>query len=757
MKYLQDSSTVAQRPLFLTFSIFLASCLTACGGGGGGSAPAPAPTPSNSPPQLIGNLSQTFPENSDVTFVLTVDDADGDTVTVTIGNSSDGQFFTLDTGSGEIRSTQPFDFEAPQDADQDNVYVQTVTLDDGTVSVDREVRVIISNVDEPPVCDIIADVNVDENVSGAIATLSGTDPDAGDDDIAVFADLSVSDTRVENAIAIDSVTGEVSLVEALDAEAFEDDFTFTVLALYRTNGLFDQCAVNIVLNDLPARVTSGVLFDDNLKNVQRLPDLDANGVADFWMGDVVDAGANEPATGSLVFGETFMAELAATGAAEFSVAALGPTQRIRLTATISLGLGNATSLTVRGISDLDGDGTDDLVVIATQPPNDGLDPTRRPWGFVVYAATIAANSSGAIDLNTLTPAEGFSLTGPVDFNGGNASYVIADLDGVAGDELAIALPEALGIGSEAGRLYIIDGVTLAATSGNLDFDLAATTRVFEGSIDIDALPIIGRISAIADLDADGAAELAMQSGANVALLPSTNTIASTGGSIDSLNALILDLEGDAAGELGQADVDGDASPDLLLARGDGSANTRQAAVLFGQALAPILNTNSTVAVNDTSFGVGDYIELTSSGRGGGQDPVRLRGIGDLDDDGRDELVLGLLEDASLEPGVLYIIRGAALANLMATGFNVDNFTAADGVRIGSVPFRFTSLSTALALTPDIDGDGLDDFYLTSNLRLADDPPGIGIILKSSDVNAALTANESDIDIESLYFDETPVP
>ena len=92
---------------------------------------------------------------------------------------------------------------------------------------------------------------------------------------------------------------------------------------------------------------------------------------------------------------------------------------------------------------------------------------------------------------------------------------------------------------------------------------------------------------------------------------------------------------------------------------------------------------------------------------------------------------------------------------MAVNFDVDNFTAARGTQLVSVPFLFTSMSTQLTLSPDIGGDGLEDFYLTSNQRLADDPAGIAIIVKSSDVTAALNANQVEVDIERLFFDETP--
>lgn len=118
-----------------SIAVGMSLLLVACGGGGGGGGTAAPPPPTNSAPTLTGNLAPEFSENEDIMFFLSVDDADGDTVTLTVGNSTDGQFFTPDTGMGEIRSTQQFDFEMPEDANGDNVYEQSVMLNDGTTTV----------------------------------------------------------------------------------------------------------------------------------------------------------------------------------------------------------------------------------------------------------------------------------------------------------------------------------------------------------------------------------------------------------------------------------------------------------------------------------------------------------------------------------------------------------------------------------------------------------------------------------------------
>ena len=247
----------------------------------------------------------------------------------------------------------------------------------------------------------------------------------------------------------------------------------------------------------------------------------------------------------------------------------------------------------------------------------------------------------------------------------------------------------------------------------------------------------------------------MLSGSTAVVLPSTDLVGSAGGAFESLSPLVLDLEGEAAVSLEQADVDGDAVADLLVVRGDGSFATRQGSVVFGDALSPIVLSDSTVPVNDLNFAAGDFVDIRSGGEGSIQDPVRLRGVGDLDGDGLDEVVFSQLQDASFTPGAIYIIRGSALTGAASGTFDIDALTSTDGLQILPVPSLFTSLSSEVSAAPDIDGDGIDELYITSNLRLANDPAGRALILKSTDITTALGDGAATIDLESLFFDESP--
>ena len=465
--------------------------------------------------------------------------------------------------------------------------------------------------------------------------------------------------------------------------------------------------------------------------------------------------ASGPIKGVLVFGETLAAAMQPDGGATIDPDAFGAGEAVRIAGTFPRGLDNATTASVQAMADLDGDGRSEVLFMAEQPPSDGLSPVRRPWGYVIYAAAIAGNTSGNIDLDALPASDGFSLTGPVDLNGFVARYALADLDGNAGDEIVIATPEALGtVAGQDGKLYVLDGAALAAASGNFDFDLEPTTREFRGIPDFDPTFTIGAPSVVGDLSNDGIAELVIRSRKAVAVIPSANLIGSVGGAIDLLNPLLLTLAEDFSGAIGSANVDGDGLDELLIVRGDGSPGTEQAGIAFGAALQPIVDSGSEVPLDGASLGVGGYLGIRSTGEGFFSNPVTLTRIGDLDGDGRDEVAFGLSNDPGNAPGSIYILRGSVLAGQPSTTLDIDSFTAADGTRIASVPFLFNSLTSKLSLAPDLDGDGLPELYVTSNQLLQADPPGLGLVVLSSDVAAALAGNAPEIDLETLFFNET---
>jgi len=123
--------------------------LTACGGGGGSSAPTvsvspppvtvtpPAPTPAvvpstapvfTSAPQTIVTESQ-----AGSFYTVTATDAEGDAVTLSMLATGDAAAFSFNASTGALSpSASSFDYEAPQDANDDNIYNLTFQAEDAT-------------------------------------------------------------------------------------------------------------------------------------------------------------------------------------------------------------------------------------------------------------------------------------------------------------------------------------------------------------------------------------------------------------------------------------------------------------------------------------------------------------------------------------------------------------------------------------------------------------------------------------------------
>ena len=133
-------------------------------------------------------------------------DADGDDLSYNL-SGTDAALFMIDA-TGEVRFIEAPDFEAPGDADGDNVYDIVVTASDGTNSTDQTVAITVTDENDPPIFTSDAAVSVAENQTVAYTALA-TDAD-GD---TLSYNLSGTDAAL---FMIDAATGEVSFIEAPD-------------------------------------------------------------------------------------------------------------------------------------------------------------------------------------------------------------------------------------------------------------------------------------------------------------------------------------------------------------------------------------------------------------------------------------------------------------------------------------------------------------------------------------------------------------
>jgi len=132
--------------------------------------------------------SATISIQENTTAVTTIEALDvdfGDSRTFSISGGSDQAFFTIDTTTGELRFSNAPDFETPQDADGNNVYIVDVTVQDSAGATDNQTLTInVADSNEAPNTINLSNTaiaeNTDTNGGFSVGTLNTSDVDAGD-------------------------------------------------------------------------------------------------------------------------------------------------------------------------------------------------------------------------------------------------------------------------------------------------------------------------------------------------------------------------------------------------------------------------------------------------------------------------------------------------------------------------------------------------------------------------------------------------
>ena len=110
----------------------------------------------------IHTVTATDPENTTLNYSLSGTDADD---------------FNIST-SGALSFASAPDFEAPTDADTDNVYSVTLEVSDGTNTDTQDLTIMVTGVDEAPtITNAATSVLFTENATGTVFDASATDPE----------------------------------------------------------------------------------------------------------------------------------------------------------------------------------------------------------------------------------------------------------------------------------------------------------------------------------------------------------------------------------------------------------------------------------------------------------------------------------------------------------------------------------------------------------------------------------------------------
>ncbi|MCQ0969377.1 Ig-like domain-containing protein (plasmid) [Paracoccus sp. TK19116] len=115
--------------------------------------------PPNTPPHFTNVPSDGMfcvDENTKLVIDLDAKDADCDALSYSITGGADSAVFQIDEKTGELSFKTAPDYEAPKDADGNNVYKVIVAVSDGKGGVtNKELSICVKDVDEKPTCVVI--------------------------------------------------------------------------------------------------------------------------------------------------------------------------------------------------------------------------------------------------------------------------------------------------------------------------------------------------------------------------------------------------------------------------------------------------------------------------------------------------------------------------------------------------------------------------------------------------------------------------
>jgi Ca2+-binding RTX toxin-like protein len=258
----------------------------------------------------------TINENGAAVTTVTATDADGPSISYSIIGGADAALFTVDAATGVLTFRTAPDYEAPADANHDNVYDVIVQASDGGNTDSQALAVTVANLnDNAPVLTSYAGsasvgLSVAEN-SLMAATVQASDADGGTLSYAISGGLDAA------LFTIDPVTGVLSFINAPDYEAPGDSngdriYNVIVSASDGSNSVAQTLAISVTnANDNAPIITSNgggataaISIAENGSAVTTVAATDADGTTPaFAIAGGADAAlfTIDPVTGALSF------------------------------------------------------------------------------------------------------------------------------------------------------------------------------------------------------------------------------------------------------------------------------------------------------------------------------------------------------------------------------------------------------------------------------------------------------------------------
>jgi hypothetical protein len=464
--------------------------------------------------------------NEDSAYVARVaaTDGDGDTLSFAIVGGADASHFVIDPETGDLSIVASLDYEAPADADGDNVYEVIVQASDGQSSDERQLSITVNDVFDD--VEIVSYGGADQvALTVQEGSLQVADADASFSPFwgARFAIAGGADAAL---FAVDPYSGLLSFkypflpdFEAAADAGGDNVYDVVVVVTMATSSDTQAFAITVDNRNEGLWITSNgggdaaVSISEGDRNVTTVVAYDQDGDAPIYS---IVGGADsalfaiDPATGALTFiaAPDYEAPHGAAGTNSYVVEVGASDGEYSSRQTITVGVGNVNEgVTITS----GGGGASDSVTVA----ENGTAVTTVAAGDVdgdalTYAIAGGADSSRfAIDPQTgalrFVQAPNFEAPGDV---GGNNVYdvVVSVTDGSFTDSQAVAvtvsnLNEALAITSNGGgasaSISVAENGAAVATVAASDPDGGAVTYAIAGGADAARFTINASTGALA--------------------------------------------------------------------------------------------------------------------------------------------------------------------------------------------------------------------------------------------------------------------
>jgi Ca2+-binding RTX toxin-like protein len=483
------------------------------------------------------------------------------------------------------------------------------------------------------------------------------------------------------------------------------------------NGFGDSFNVSQLSTSTGARgfeITGlGNLVDD-LIHVNRAGDINGDGIDDVILG------SDSNAKSYIIFGKTGGFDLT------LNVNQLNGSNGFAI-ATNNLII-SPFGVPVSGAGDINGDGVDDLIVGI--PMSDANTTSLTGLSAVVFGSK--TGFAATISPTNLNGTNGFLIAGLIEEGFAGASVSRAgDINGDGVDDLLVGAP-----GSQANKTYVVFG---SKTGFNTTFNLAdingSNGFIIQGKIAGDQLGY--SVSNAGDVNQDGVDDIlvgapAATSGDRVDAGESYVVFGKTGGNfgttldvsnLNGTNGFTIrganpgDFSGIAVSQIG--DFNGDDISDLVIGASNAAPNGKAAAgtayVVFGK------QGGFGATLDLSNLGDGGFaIQGISAGDRTGQS---VRGAGDINNDGFDDLIIGAPEasrNGITNVGESYVLYGRSTVPVIPVPtLSIDDVVVTEG-NSGLTNAVFTVSLSAASTSP-----------VTVNYATVDDTAIAG-----SDFNAA---------------------